>query len=73
MTTTDINYKYTRTPAGVQRPSPTPRSPSKYLMEQSVCVYLLTVDGQFICPLMSELDDNGLFLVKESTMSQKTP
>ena len=31
-----------------------------------MCAYLLTVEGQFICPLLSEVDDHGLFHVQES-------
>ena len=56
----------THTPCRCAKSKP-PSQISLYLLEQSVCVYQLTVEGQFICPLLSELDDHGLFQVHENT------
>ena len=46
------------------------KSPSQislYLMEQSVCVYIMTVEGSFLCPLLSEVDEHGMFQIEETT------
>ena len=56
----------------VSRCSRKGKSPSQislYLTEQSVCVYTLTVEGQFICPLLETLDDHGLFQVQHTASS----
>ena len=38
-----------------------PTQISLYLLEQSTCVYTLTVEGSFICPLLGNLDRHGMF------------
>jgi endoplasmic reticulum lectin 1 len=51
------------------RKGKSPSQISLYLTEQSVCVYTLTVEGQFICPLLETLDDHGLFQVQHTASS----
>jgi endoplasmic reticulum lectin 1 len=38
---------------------------SIHLTEQTLCTYVLTVEGHFVCPLLEDLDDHGLFHLRE--------
>jgi hypothetical protein len=51
------------------RKSKSPSQISLYLTEHSVCAYTLTVEGRFVCPLLEELDDHGLFQIQHTASS----